>query len=414
MVYFPLIYFTCLFGYILIKERSWNMDLAATSILMIISFCAILIDINDLYGEYGVNDDSLTVPTVLLFCAQWTAVLWLIHILCRLPLRQNTPIKMPMLYMLFVLLITSSFAMIVFSLEDIRDAMIMDLADVSDAHYYKLQEGITGDKNYLLFIPNILVSAPFPTMALFLWLYMKAFMDCSVFLRAGMLIASVVQTILAIVMAGRAAFIFWAFDFFLIYSYFYQYLQKKTRRWINITAGVIGALAGSLFLAITMVRFDTSKSSSALDSLFAYAGQHVNNFCAVLNEGMDTPFLPGRVFPLLTKIFTGQSFDLYEHYNTLNHSVDAVINVFDTFGGEIFLDLGIFGYIFFFIALLAGIMLIKNRWTELEFHHIFILVIVVAFFTRGLFAWPFTGHYTTLALLLSVSLCYFFKYVFKI
>ena len=47
-----------------------------------------------------------------------------------------------MLYTLFVLLIVSSFAMIAVSLEDIRDAMIMDIADVSDAHYYKLQEGI--------------------------------------------------------------------------------------------------------------------------------------------------------------------------------------------------------------------------------------------------------------------------------
>lgn len=414
MVYFPLIYFTCLFGYILFKERSWNMDLAATSILMIISFCAILIDEHELYGEYGVNNDYLTVPTVLLFCAQWTIVLWSIHILCRLPLRQNAPIKMPMLYTLFVLLIVSSFAMIAVSLEDIRDAMIMDIADVSDAHYYKLEEGISGDKNYLLFIPNILVSAPFPTLALFLWFYMKAFMDCSIFLRAGILIASVVQTILAIAMAGRAAFIFWAFDFFLVYSYFYQYLKKNTRWWINITAAVIGGLAGALFIAITMVRFDTGSNSNALDSLFAYAGQHINNFCAVVTEGGDTPFLPGRIFPLLTKLFTGQNFDLYEHYNELTHSVDALVNVFDTFGGELYLDIGLFGYIFFFIALFLVFLIIKNRWKELAFHHIFLFVILVAFFTRGLFAWPFTGHYTTLALLLSVSFCYFFKYIFKI
>ena len=51
---------------------------------------------------------------------------------------------------------------------------------------------------------------------------------------------------------------------------------------------------------------------------------------------------------------------------------------------------------------------------ELQFHHIFLLTVCVAFFTRGLFAWPFTGYYTTYALFLILVSFFMFKYEYKI
>lgn len=34
-------------------------------------------------------------------------------------------------------------------------------------------------------------------------------------------------------------------------------------------------------------------------------------------------------------------------------------------------------------------------------------------FTRGLFAWPFTGHYTTIAIMIVLFCSFLFKYAFK-
>lgn len=417
MIAIPFIYFICLFVYFWNKHQTWNMDLAAITILIVISFCAIMIDINDIYDDYGINQNNITLPTLILFCIQWTIVLALIHTISRIPLQQHFPVKENMLYLFFILITISSFAIIMTRAADIKEALVMDLADVRGQHYKDLAIGGSSEGfNYFMFLPNIFVTSPFPTLALFLWFYMKAFMKCNIFLRAGILIASIVQAIIAIIMAGRAAMIYWAFDFFLLYSYFYQYLSQSLKRRITLTASIFGGLAGTLFIAITLARFDgSSVNRDPFDSLYGYAGQHINNFCTMFVNGGESPITFDRIFPLLSKL-TGHQFDLFEHYeNITSHlSSNIIVNVFDTFGAEVYLDLGWFGYIFFMLLIFIFSFYIKTKWTEMSFNRIFILVIIIAFFCRGLFAWPFTHHYTTLALLLALSCSYLFKYAFRI
>jgi hypothetical protein len=109
-----------------------------------------------------------------------------------------------------------------------------------------------------------------------------------------------------------------------------------------------------------------------------------------------------------------QDFDLIQHYENIHASVNIIVNVFDTFGGEVFLDLGWFGYIVFFFVWLFVTQIIRYNWQEMTFYRAFLLIILIAFFTRGLFAWPFVGHYTTLALMLIATVSMLFKYTFRI
>lgn len=415
MVYIPLIYFIGLFAYIYLKQRSWGVDLAATFLLITISFFAIMIDIRDIYGDYGVNEYAMTLPTVLLFCFQWTMVIALLHYVTRLPLNGEISVKKKVIYIFSFVIAASSFFLVFTKLSDIRDALIMDMADVRGQHYKDIATGKESGSNYLMLIPNILTSAPFPTVALFLWFYIKAFTKSPLLLRAGLLMASIVQAILSIVMAGRAAMIYWGFDFFLLYSYFYRVLPSRTKKAIILTASVLGALAGFLFITITVTRFDGG-NTDPFESLYGYAGQHVNNFCTMFTRATDSPFTIDRIFPLTSKIL-GTQYDMVEHYETITshlkeHSV--LVNVFDTFGGEVYLDLGWIGYILFFAFLALCINWVRYNWEEMTLPRTFLLVIVIAFFTRGLFAWPFASHYSTMAIALLLFNCYFFKYTFKV
>lgn len=414
MVFIPFIYFICIFLYIYYKQKSWNMDLAATTLLITISFFAIIIDIKDLYGEYGINNFSITAPTCILFCVQWTFVILLIKTICRLPLQKHIIIKEKLLYAFLFLITIASGLMIVTKITDIRDALIMDMADVREQHYSDLAAGASEGSNYFMLIPNILTCTPIPTAALFFWFYMKSFMKCPAILTTGILIASIVQAIIAIIMAGRAAMIYWAFDFFLLYSFFYQYLDKSIKKKINFTALAFGGLATLLFVSITVSRFGEG-TRDPLDSLYGYAGQHMNNFCAMFVHGSDAPISFDRIFPLTSKIL-GNQYDMMEHYENITSQIrsNIIVNVFDTFGGEIYLDLGWMGYIMFFFFMFIFTIMIQQKLTELKFHNVFILIIIIAFFTRGLFAWPFTNHYTTLALILTHFSRYSFKYLFKI
>lgn len=388
------------------------MDLAATSLLIIISFCAILIDIKDAYGDYGINEYNITLPTVLLFCLQWTIILFFFHYLSGLNFQKHDAIKTKLIYILTIAITISSLIVLSTKIEDIKSALIMDLADVRNEHYKNLAIGYDNTTNYILAIPLILTNTPFPTLALFLWFYMKSFMNINILLRIGILIASILQAITAIAISGRAAMIYWAFDFFLIYSFFYRFLSFRLKLAINLTSSIIGGLAATLFISITIARFSEG-TYDPLVSLYGYAGQHINNFCTMIIEGGNTPLLLDREFPLISKLM-GNPYDMYNHYDTIASYTTATVNVFDTFGGELYLDLGWVGYISFFVLFLTFFIIMNSRCRELYFRHTFLLAVTIAFFTHGLFAWPFTYHNTTYAIFIMMFIYFLFRFKFKL
>lgn len=418
MLFIPLIYFLLLAAYFYMKHRCLNLDIAATLILVAISFFSILIDINDVYGDYGINEYAVTLPTILLYCLQWTLVLLPLHYISCIKLKKHEPHKLLFLSILIIILVASSVAMIATSMSDIKEALIMDMVDVYRQNDTLRSLGGHGESNYLMLLPQIFVAAPFPTMALFFWFYLKAFSKAPSIILIGLLAASIVQAVLSIIVAGRAALIYWIFDFFLLFGYFYQYLSSRLKRGISIASLLIGGFIIAQMLIITISRFGEESGrgnkSDPLVSLYAYAGQHVNNFCAVISEGGDSPLQIGRVLPLTNKIVNHQDFDLIQHYENIHASVNIIVNVFDTFGGELYLDFGWFGYITFFLILAFITQLIRYNWQEMTFHRVFPLITLIAFFTRGLFAWPFVGHYTTFALILVATTYLLFKYTFKI
>ena len=72
MLFIPLLYFIALGVVFYVRNGKWNMDAAATSILVAISLCAIMIDKNNIYGNYGINQNFISIQGLLLFCLQWT------------------------------------------------------------------------------------------------------------------------------------------------------------------------------------------------------------------------------------------------------------------------------------------------------------------------------------------------------
>lgn len=414
----PLIYFVLLAGYFYSKHRCLNLDISATLILIAVSVFSVVINIYDVYGDYGINQYSVTLPTVILYCIQWTLVLLPLHYLSSIKIQQHESHKSFLLYTLCGICIFSSAVMILTSLKDIRDALIMDMVDVYNQNAALRSMGGQSESNYLMFLPQIFITTPFPTMLLFFWFYLKTFSKGNLLLRIGLLGASIVQAVLSIIVAGRAALVYWIFDFFLLFGYFYQYLSPKIKRAVSIASVIIGGLVMTQMLIVTLSRFDgefrTDKEVDPLVSLYAYAGQHVNNFCTMFVEGDNSPTQIGRIFPLTDRIVNHHSFDLLEHYDNISAKTNALVNVFDTFGAEIYLDLGWFGYLSFFILYGFIALVIKRNWQELTFHRVFVLVILLAFFTRGVFAWPFVGHYTTFALAAFVSLYFMFKYTYKV
>ena len=122
MLLIPLLYFVGLGIYFYKKQQCWNIDIAAVSLLVFISFFAILIDVNDIYGMYGVNENYITLPSILLYCIQWTIILLPIHYIANLPIEKHPEVKTKLLYILAITISIASVIIISTSMQDIKEA----------------------------------------------------------------------------------------------------------------------------------------------------------------------------------------------------------------------------------------------------------------------------------------------------
>ncbi len=414
MILIPFIYFSCLTLFFWKKEKHWNIGSATSSILVLISLFAILIDILNLYGEYGINIKAYSLLTLLLYCFQWTITLLPFHYLSRLQLKPIDQSKEQLFTLLiWILIITAFISLISIGNDVIQIISSRDFLSVKNEHYDDLDNHFDdGKRNYFMVLPLLLMSSCFQVLSIILSMYIFSFDTKKSILGVLLLIISTIGIFQSIKIAGRSAPIYWMLNFYIIYALFSQYIEKSIKKKIGIIVGTIAGLIVLLILSITLSRFDDG-ADNALNSFIGYAGQSINNFCAVFSYGDNSPHSTERIFPLLNKLFYHHQFSLVEHYASIENSLNIIVHNFSSFGGEIYLDLGWVGYIVcIFCIALFGIF-IKYKWQSIEFYKLFILSIFVTFYTYGLFAWPFVGHYTTAGILLMLITYLLFKYKFK-
>ncbi len=414
MILIPFIYFVCLTFFFWKKEKHWSIGCATSSILVLISFFAILVDILNLYGEYGVNIKAYSFPTLLLFCFQWTITLLPFHYISKLQLKPIDQSKEHLFTLLTGILIIAAFASLVSIGNDIVQIISSrDFLSIKNEHYEDLENRFDdGKRNYLMVLPLLLMTSSFQVLAMILSIYIFAFDAKRTVWGIVLLIVSTIGIFQSLKIAGRSAPIYWVFNFYIIYTLFSQHIAKFIKKRIIIIIGSIAVLIFLLILSITLSRFDDG-GDNAIKSFIGYAGQHINNFCAVFTYGADSPHTSERIFPLLNKLFYHHKFSLVEHYGNIENVLNIIVHNFSTFGAEIYLDLGWTGYILCMLCIALFGILIKYKWQSIEFYKLFILSIYITFYTYGLFAWPFVGHYSTAGILLMLITGLLFKYKFK-
>lgn len=414
MIYIPFAYFLGLTIYMRRKEQRWSMGCAAASILVLISFFAILVDSLDLYGQFGINEKAYTLPTLLLFCFQWTITLLPLHYISKLEIKTIPHDKERLLHIFIWILIAAAFLVLFSFASDILKILSSgDFHSVRADHYDDMRNPFDdGKRNYFMVLPALLVSSCFQVFSLILAMYIFTFNAEKTRLGILMLFISTIGIILSINMAGRASIIYWFFHFYLVYSLFLPHIDKSIKRKIVITIGILSGIIILLLLAITFSRFDDG-GKNALESLIGYAGQHINNFCAAISFGGNSPHSSERIFPLVNKLLNQHTFYLADHYDRIESALPIMVHNFDTFGAEVYLDFGWLGYFICMLCIAIIGIIVKNKWQSIEFYQLFILAIFINFYNYGLFAWPLIGHYTTASVLLSLIICVLFRYKVK-
>lgn len=414
MVYIPFIYFLILLLHFWRKSGRWSLDVAAVSVLLVILAAAIGIDALDLYDQYGCNRNCLNGTGITLFCLEWTLIFQLLHtVSSKELLPEIDPTKQKLLTFVMVTMVASICIAVGVKMSDIRLALGSDFGDVRNQHYDDLTFGTSkSGRNIFMYLPGIFAATPFPTLALLWWLYGLGFNKFPTWQRGLLLLVSTTHILTGILIAGRAAIIYWCIDFYLILCYFWPHITHAIRVRITTIGTIVGGLIVGMFLMVTIARFNNDRSNP-MYSLIGYAGQHLNNFCAVIEYGADAPMQTGRIFPLTNKILYGKTFNLYDHYGHIEDRLSIIVHNFDTFGGEVYLDFGAIGLAILLLLLIYIVHYVKKYVQYITFPDLILLSIMIAFYSKGLFAWPFTGHYATLGILTTLLLYIALKYHFK-
>lgn len=409
MTVIPLVYFSFMTIYFFHRYRSWNLVSALFSILIVFSFFSLLVDVNNLYGEWGNNENYLSFFGVILYCFLWTVVILPFMKFCGKDF--VITINKPQLFnYLCYFLLFCSFVYAVFSF-DINSIITNLMSDGADMYQENSEAAHSnyrakGKMQILLWIP-LVINKGWPLLLL---LFFINLLYSNKTLASLFLILSLLNVIVALSGGGRAMVIYWIFFFYVYFSFFYNMLSLKLKKQIIVFVSFFIVIIVSLFLSITLSRFDNGNS---FDSIIGYAGQTLNNFCAFIYNSDLVNTNIQRIFPFYSLLLGKGSFSHVHYYDFLNQRYSIEVNNFSTLFGEIALDLGCFGLMVWLIGYLLTFRLIKINGSSIDVSSLFLFVVLLMVPILGFFAYPYVFHFTTAFLLFSF-LCYFmFRFNFR-
>lgn len=414
LAYIPFTYFTL---WLIIHFARPNMRFGAGAMCLlwvdISAFFAILIDARNLYDQFGCNEYSITAYGVLLYCLLWTIILAPLMKLDGTDITISPHINKPILFKVFCLfLILCMFIHIVFAdyLSFFQERLMADSAD-NYAESVELERYRGGANQFILWIPNIIAS--FTPLYLLCWIISITICKQSKLIRICLLGASMLAMFVGFAYGGRAQLLWWCITFLIYFFLFKPQMSPTQRKYINAVFLSFAGIAFIGIMIITLSRFDDG-SSQALDSIIGYAGQQVNNFCALLPYVDFAHLYPDRVFPLYQYVVKGEPYDMIKLYSFLSNLYPIRINVFFTLFGGLLIDTGIVGLIVFLLLyVFISQKLIHTQQNTINISQLFIWSLLFCIPVRGLFGWPFTTYNNSLYIFFSIGLFILFNYTFK-
>ena len=412
MVWIPFIYF-CLLSFYLYRKADNRISPAwiLCAFYVISSLMSGLVDIYDLYGDYGINPKELSLSATIFYCAGLTAVL-----VPFAKLKQSEvefTLRNPRLFALTCYFICSCiFIYILVNFQDITHALVTDAEEVKAEHYSQMEDNAArGSQALWMYLPNIFSSAW--CLVLLCWFVSITFLHKSLFFNTMLLVSSFVGVLKGALIAGRSAIIYWIFCFAVLFVFFQWYMPASQRRKILISSLVPIGMIIVFFISITVARFAYQEANGTVYSFIGYAGQMYINFCSVFEHAQNMPFTIERIAPLTNRHVLGQDFNLVEYYSRLNDETGILVNVFYTLLGGLYLTVGGMGTIlyvalFYFIA-----KYVCRRITETsDFAYIMLLSIIILVPIKGMFDVPFPSTSDSLTIFITLILFYIFKHSF--
>ena len=413
MAYIPLIYFTLLF---ILHMQKNNVRFGAGAMTLLLvdlqSFFSAILDIRNLYGDFGCNPFALNMGGVMLYCVLWTIVLFPILQLDGKDICME--ITKPGLFRLLCIVAIVCVGVYVVGTGAIGQMIEKLVTTRAEAYEISMDNSqfYQGKRRFWLWIPMIFANAS--PLCLLLWFLSETIAPQSFWIRIGLLSASCFLMLQSYAGGGRAQLIWYVQIFVIFFAYFANLIPAHKKKWILILLVSIGVSAFVGLLSITLSRFDANATDYAFDSFVGYAGQNLNNFCACLPY-VGTDFLFGdRIAPLTTFLSTGTPYDMKEFYRELSMFYPLQVNVFFTVFGDVLMDTGVIGLgMYSLLYLLFAKLFVLPRHHVLSTQQILMFALIVCIPVYGMYSYPFIRTTGTLYQLTLFAIYVLFRYLFK-
>ena len=402
MLYFPFIYFSILFLFFY-KKRGFDACTFITSLYVITSFCAVLMDVLDLIP---IERSSPSIFAVLVYCLLLTFIILpvskfdsgsLRNIVVRHPRAVNCLVIFFFSYFLFKLIFYSpdiAFKIAYGDWEQLRkmqlnDGMFTIVQFSGIMKYIDLMFAVFGSISFVMF-PIFFVSICFQKKS---WIYsLMCFFSSTTVIMDG------------IIGIDRSQSFRWLLFLALNMVIFWKHISKKAKR---VIAPVIGGVIVVVFIyltSITVSRFENS-NDGINNNLVSYAGQSPITFCYLFDhfdnrEGISTKYLFPATHYWVFKDYFGNVTRQEELTAKSGIECGAFYSVLGTFlldANQIGPFLFVILYLIVASACLRGVH--KGNMTLWTFMVNYLLMLIPTF---GIIAYPYTSPYTSLSIVVLI------------
>lgn len=412
MVFVPFIYFTFLCVCFRIKHGRFEVSAYLAALYALSAFFSIVVFQKNLFDiRYEIQSIS-SLPTFI-YCGLLTLTFTPFSALHSEDIKNIEQPKMWFFNALSYIFIGTFFITIVALvpeiIDNVRSGEILSLRYTiyDDSERVKL----TGIR-YAMAIPSTIFSPCSPLMVI-MYFYSVCFLNKKRIFNALLLLSSFTPILSAILISGRTQIMYWIMVFVACYLFFYPYIDRRTNKTIIIFFSIFGGLIILFFIGVTLTRWE--ESELAISALERYAGEPFLQFCSFFERANFVEPHFQRLFPFTHYFILGQDIDLFVYREILYDQSGIYANVFNTFLGDVMLDIGHVGMFIYAIlyTLLTRWALKRNDRQLMPFYQLPIFIICLLVPLEGLFFYSFHTVRMSYYIIETFIICFIFKYSFK-
>lgn len=232
-----------------------------------------------------------------------------------------------------------------------------------------LRTSMVGGENYrqqgIVYSFFDFISQFYPVQIAF-YFYSRCFLQTKKWFNSLIFIGSTLYIVNVLTVVGRDGFVLWGMSFLFSLIMFYRFLPIKRRRNILLLSVTLFSVFLVPLLAITESRFEGTDLGT-IGSIGSYGGQsfcHFNDFVSTIEKPENYGSLV-NIFPILrhfSMVEAKGSVSFVEEWETKTFFYGKDVNVFSSFLGSIFLNVGVSGLLLIsFFSFLIGIFLFRRR-----------------------------------------------------